>query len=65
MAKTLVFMQNVHLSKKFCGIVHEQQLKSPDIKRGATVEIQSDALADLLIERELATPLEVEGLAGK
>ena len=60
--KTLQFKSNVHLSSKFGGIEHGEKL-GPDIKLGATHEIQSDELAAHLIDRGLADEIKIEGKA--
>ena len=65
MPKTLTFKHHVHLSEKYGGIKHGEDLESPDIKRGTTLEIANDKLANLLIEQGNAEELKVEGKPAK
>ena len=60
MPKTLKLKQNVYLSPKFGGIEHGEK-PDPNLKKGATVEFQSEALSKLLIERGLAEEVKVGG----
>ena len=59
MAKTIILLRNVHLSAQFGGIEHGE--KTGDLKKGSTVELESDALADKLIAQGLAAACKVEG----
>ena len=65
MAKQIKFTSNVHLSEKFGGIKHGE--KTGDIKKGATLNIKSDELAEYLVTAGLAEELKVTGaeVAGK
>jgi len=50
----LEFTKNVLLSARFGGIEHGQKLKSPQITKGAVVDIKDVELSELLLTRGLA-----------
>ncbi len=58
MAKTVKLLYGVHLSEKFGGIKHGEDIG--DIARGEIVEFKSDKLAEHLISAGLAEAIKVE-----
>ncbi len=58
MAKQLKMKHSVHLSAKFGGVEHGEKVR--DLKKDSAVSIKNDELADVLVERGLATLLAIE-----
>lgn len=64
MAKTVLLKYNVHLSEKFGGIKHGEKVGT-DLKKGSTVKLESDELADHLVETGNAQEVVVEAAPEK